>query len=690
MKHLVPFSLVLLPLALTLSACNDNNSDSTPPVSSSQLKRSGSASELATHIRQVLLEQYGTVHPEIVYPVGVVDDAVPGAAAPDGASAAPAYSTTNTQESEVDEADRLKNNGEYLYVASAEQAKIRVFKPEQASAPQVGELTLPENTPLISGLYLHDSTLVAMTPSAYAYPIAWRAARSQVSTGIMPPQPYDYTPPSSHLFLMDVSQPATPIQTSELSVEGDLVSSRMIGSTLYMATRHTPTLPGLDYYPITEEAAAANRQLINQASLADFLPNYSINGVDQGELFSNTDCFVTDYSNTNYLSITSLVALDVTAANPVPQGQCFMGDTETLYASSTAVYLATTQYTYDTSTDANGQLVYSGTTDTDLHKFALSANNVSYRGSGRISGHLGWNQDLKPFRLSEYKDTLRVITYTGDNASDSTSTAHLYNLQENAATQTLEVVGELPNSRHPEKLGKPGEQIYATRFMGDRGYLVTFRTTDPLYMLDLSRPKDPTILSELQIDGYSDYLHPISANLLLGIGKDAVADTSTQSGDENRGAWYQGVKLSLIDVSDPQHPLEKQKIILGKRGSETAVSQTQHALTSLLRGDTLQVALPVSVNENLNSYTLDDPAYTPANPSYYYAWTRDELQRLDINTLTGDINVRPALIAASAATEPQTDWGGDPYSWSWPQDRSVMIGDYVYYLHGDKLLSSAW
>lgn len=118
---------------------------------------------------------------------------------------------------------------------------------------------------------------------------------------------------------------------------------------------------------------------------------------------------------------------------------------------------------------------------------------------------------------------------------------------------TLALVGELPNARHPEPLGKPGEQLYATRFVGTRGFLVTYRLTDPLYVLNLADPADPRVAGELQVSGYSDYLFPLTDTLLLGVGKDAVSDNSAGDG---RFAWYQGVKLALIDVSNPAQPRE--------------------------------------------------------------------------------------------------------------------------------------
>ena len=139
----------------------------------------------------------------------------------------------------------------------------------------------------------------------------------------------------------------------------------------------------------------------------------------------------------------------------------------------------------------------------------------------------------------------------------------------------LAVVGELPNAARPEPLGKPGEQLYASRFIGNRGYLVTYRLTDPLYVLDLSDPADPKVAGELEVDGYSDYLFPLSENLLLGVGKDAISDGASGDG---RFAWYQGVKVSLIDVSDPARPREAARSIIGRRGTDATVLRDHHGI----------------------------------------------------------------------------------------------------------------
>ncbi len=695
MKNLHSLGLSIS-IALLLSACggggssttvstntgNGSSGDNTIPASKPALKQVASNTELESLIKQQMLDRYGTVHPVYNGCDGDVCIMPVMSTASPSADTSRAVSSTNTQETDVDEADRIKTDGTYLYTTSTDGHSVRIFQTAQASATLVKDLPLgsDDTDTLLSGLYLNGTTLAALAEEQQRYslwsrwfiPSYWQNQQSQ-------------------LYLLNVANPASPTQTAKLTVDGQVISSRRIGSTLYLATRHSPNLSGLNQDPTTEAEADANRARINSATLADFLPDYQLNGGSKTDIFSGTDCFMTQYTDKKsyQTSIISLLAIDLNSAAPTPQGKCFAGDTETLYASTDTIYLATTSYNYpndtplvtnaataDDSMVATSIAYYPPSITTDLHKFSL-AGGINYQGSGRVDGHLGWQQEQKPFRLSEYKDVLRVITYTGDNdLTKNPSPARLTTLQTNAANQSLEVMAKLPNSTHPEPLGKPGEQIYATRFLGDKGYLVTFRTTDPLYLLDLSNPRDPFVASELKIDGYSDYLHPVGDNYLLGIGKDAVP---VDGGDAGRGAWYQGVKLSLIDITNPSAPYEKEKLIIGKRGTETAVSQSHHALTTLQQGNNLQVALPISLHNGASS----DPY---ASPSAYYNWTQDELYRLNINTQTGTMQTLTPIVSETALAN-------DPYSYSsyqWADDRSVMIGEFIHYLHGDKVHSQAW
>ena len=668
-------------LSFLLTACGssttapppDDDGNSGNGGGSLKLKAAASDAELESQIKTSLLNSYGTLNN---YYSNYLTDTLSSEAVP-AADSAPTSSnntsSTNTQESAVDEADRLKTDGEFLYVSSLDSPAISIFEAEVGAAPLVKKQTLNTiNSVPLSGFYLRsdqDQLVTISGDAVNSYPVwdMWFA-------------PYHWQNRKTEIFDLNISNPAVPSQESKLTIDGQLISSRRIGSYLYLATRHTPMPSDLIEYPTSQTDVAFNRSTINSADLDDLLPSYQINDGAKQDLFESGDCFVTDYDNANnqQSSIISVIAINLDAASPEPEAKCFVGDAETLYVSEKALYLATTGYQYDVT---NGISTYNGTPTTEIHKFALDGTDAAYKGSSSVPGHLGWQQDLKPFRMSEYNDVLRIITYVGAQLGSVDSPAHLYTLRENATGDALEIIGQLPNETHPAPLGKVGEQIYATRFIGEKGYLVTFRTTDPLYIIDLSDPANPFIASELEIDGYSDYLHPVGENYLLGIGKDAKADTLTGNGNgDDRGAWYQGVKLSLIDISNPQAPFEKDKIIIGKRGTDTAVSNSHHALTTLQTGTTLKLALPINLHD-----TNPDPShsyYEPTDPRYVYDWTQSELYRLNIDTVSGDISILDSIVA-------ETNTTGNNYYTRYESDRSVMIGDEVYYLHKDEIKTTA-
>jgi uncharacterized secreted protein with C-terminal beta-propeller domain len=171
---------------------------------------------------------------------------------------------------------------------------------------------------------------------------------------------------------------------------------------------------------------------------------------------------------------------------------------------------------------------------TAIAKVSLSDFTIS--AIGEVPGH-----PLNQFSLDEYKNTFRIATTVGGRGIGGgvTSGNDVYILN-----QEMKTVGSVTD------LGK-GERIYAVRFMGDRGYVVTFKETDPLYVLDLTNAENPTVTGELKIPGYSSYLHPLKDGLLLGIGK-----------EESQ------VKISLFDVSNPTVPTEIDKYLLSDYWSE--------------------------------------------------------------------------------------------------------------------------
>ena len=644
------------------------DNDSSIITASHRLKRT--SNDFEATLKKLMLQTYAKISPPIYY----IDDVMTGAVteAGDAGATIQTSSSTNNQVNGVDEADRLKNDDNYLYVASSQTATIKAYSTLAGNATSSDKITIDtNNNQRISGLYLLGEKLIALSSTnQYQYDM-WFA-------------PNYWQNRSTRLHFLTAKEGKLS-KENELEVDGQMVNSRRIGSTLYVVTRHTPSLKDLITYPVNEQDVATNRALIEAATLSDLLPDYSLNGTNKGDILSTSNCFTTEYTETEHqqIGIINVLAIDLENPTEKPKGSCFIGDAEALYVSTKALYLATTQYAYQME---DNRAIYDPQITTDIHKFSLNGLDINYKGSAEVNGHLGWQQDLKSFRMGEFKvgnsaltpdseSIFGIITYTGSQVSTTASPARLYTLQEDLSKAgSLKVLAQLPNNKYPAALGKPGEQIYATRFIGNKAYLVTFRTTDPLYILDLSNPADPFVAGELQVNGYSDYLHPIGENFILGIGKDAIP--AIDSSGDARGAWYQGVKLSLIDISNPQLPVEVWNKIIGKRGTNTTVSTTHHAFTTLQQDNTLKIALPISYHQNDQPVTPDEP------PRTYHDWKYNALYRYEINTLTGALSEQEMM--KSSTINNDNDYN------QWQDDRSAIMGNKVHYLKGDEIISRDW
>ena len=222
-----------------------------------------------------------------------------------------------------------------------------------------------------------------------------------------------------------------------------------------------------------------------------------------------------------------------------------MTDGRIVYASQAALYVATERWS-DRPTEAQPNEEPSSGVTTAIHKFDISSpTKTVYMGSGTVSGYL-----LSQWSLSEFGGVLRVVStdtpaWWGEGG-DSQSYLTTLRQGDGALTQAGRIGG----------LGK-GERVYAVRFVGNTGYVVTFRQIDPLYTVDLSDPAQPRVLGELEISGYSAYLHPIGEDLMLGIGQEA--DTAGHP---------LGTQISIFDVSDLAKPKLLSRAQLGQGWSE--------------------------------------------------------------------------------------------------------------------------
>ena len=648
------------------------------------------------------------------------------------------FTTTNVQEQGVDEADLVKNDGEFLYIlqpnpgtcivcdlpvieiedgaASApadssdlvfgqptpQQATLRILnlQPEAPDSEVIAEVPV-ETQGMATGMFLYrqgDNRSVLLTESNYGgFYGGWNDSLA-------------WSGRESALLKLNVSDPQN-VGTQRLEFDGSLISSRLIGDRLILATRFYPDVDGLNPYafPTEEDWLTA----LENIDLSEALPNYTrLSDGAMVPMVSPSDCFVAgDVAEGN--SWPDIITLAVFDADDMTlqSSACYLGASETLYASTEAVFLATTRYQYDfypellavdidndsdvspeDSVVSDDELVPQAFNDpridTDIHQFDLNGSQIQYAGSGRVSGHLGWNELQKPFRMSESNGDLRVVTMS-DNQDGSVSPVNLTVLRADG-TGVLQTIGELPNAQQTAFIGKPGEQLYASRFLGDRGYLVTFRSTDPLYVLDLANPADPKLAGELEVEGYSEYLHPIDENYLLGIGMDAVpvsdfGEFRPGGGDGRDGGLVQGVKVSLYNVTDPAAPSEVDTLLLGQRGSYSSALYDHRAI-SILPPANGRVATRVAFGIDIAGTAQPARRPDPEDAWTYYDWRFNALHGIEVRTgADAGLTLTGSLVAASV-----NDTGNFGFSLRSGSERAVMVGDSAYYIYGGQVRAANW
>jgi len=516
------------------------------------------------------------------------------------------YSTTNIQVAGVDEADIVKTDGEYIYfVSSNKTIVVKAYPPEQAQI--VSEIEL-EGT--IIGIFINGDRLVLFeqeTPYYLYYDDMPVVKESYVG----------YISPTIAIKVYDVSDRENPQLQREVSSDGQYVSSRMIGDYAYVVINE----------PVYEEEGEPILPEIRVSANETEIPATDI-------YYSN----VYDY----YYMYTTIIAVNTQNDDQEPTYETILlGASSNLYVSLNNIYLTFPVW----GTDIWGRDVWDSQ-KSSIHRIHIEGDEIEYVASGEVPGMV-----LNQFSMDEYDDYFRVATTT----YGETTRNHVYILDTG-----LNIVGSL------EDLA-PGETIYSARFMGERGYLVTFKQVDPLFVIDLSDPRYPEELGYLKVTGYSDYLHPYDENHLIGIGKETT--------EEGEFAWYQGVKISLFDVSDVNNPQEISKYEIGDRGTDSPVLWDHKAF--LFDKSRNLLVIPILVAE------VDESEYPEGVPTWAYGepvWQGAYVFHISPDTglrLEGRIT----HIESSADLEEGYYYYYSPFS----VERSLYIGDVLYTISQAKI-----
>jgi len=504
-------------------------------------------------------------------------------AAPTTANGAADYSQTNVQVSGVDEADFVKNDGKYIYMIQSNKLLIiNALDPKNSDI--ISTTDLPKNY-YASNIFLYGDKLIVLAQSneqSYYFR----------KYDIMPQPNYE---PLTKVMIYDVSNRKDPTVSKELSVSGDYFQSRMIDNIVYLvAVKYAQTpvrppiiyaadtkiTPNIYYFDNNEESYNYNTIMsvdVNTESVVDsqvYLLGYSNTMMmSQDNIYIAYQkqpyrcwgfyCRNSDYDRARFVDVVvpllqGTLKTDVqnilnSKASEDEQWNSISDVLDTFYKDVENDPKLQDQYDsmisdissaldeYDTK-----QLLEKS--KTIIHKIAVNNGKLSYVAKGEVDGRL-----LNQYSLDESNGYLRLATTI--DLWTNTGRRNYNNVY--VLNKNMGVAGKL------EKLAN-NESIYATRFVGDKLYMVTFRQIDPFFVIDLSDPTSPKVLGRLKIPGYSSYLHPISDNLILGIGK----ETGT---NEWGGVTTQGVKISLYDVSDFEHPKEVTKYEIGMAGSDSPI-----------------------------------------------------------------------------------------------------------------------
>ncbi len=554
-----------------------------------------------------------------------------------------AVSGTNVQEEGVGEPDIVKTDGEVIVTVAG--GALRVV--DVASAQVVGRLPLPKDARGSELLLAGDDLLVLSTGQSMS------PDRGPAVHGLLP-----YGATRTTLTRVDLSDPSRPTVTGSVRMEGAYRSARMVDATVRLVVVSDPVgLPfvqpmdaGLE---AEQEAEETNRKILAESELDDWIPHLQVldaDGQPEGEVQRLLDCDdIAHPAEPSGLSTLSVVTLSIDGDEVPPiSGAGLVAAGDTVYASTDRLLVTTSPW---------GRWIepFVGRFDrprvedvrTDIHSFDIGdPSTTAYVGSGSVDGTL-----IGQFALSEADGVVRVATTTeptwwgdaGDEASES------------ALVVLAERNGELVETGRVDGLGVT-ERIYAARYLGpDLAAIVTFRQTDPLYLVDTSDPTAPVVTGELKIPGFSSYLHPLGDGLLLGIGQDA---------DERDGRAL-GLQASLFDISDLSDPRRIDQVAFGSGGS--AVEYDHRAF--LYWAPTGQVVLPAELWVEAEAEPVQcvtTPCPGPTKPF--------------LGALV--LEVDGSTVVEQGRVTPRDD---DSHDWRGQVSRSMVIGDTLWVLSEDRL-----
>lgn len=455
------------------------------------------------------------------------------------------YSKTNVQVEGVDEADIVKTDGNYIYYISSEKIVI-VDAKNSNDLKIVSEINYEEDNFYPSELYINNNKLIVIGESSN------NNYRKLVEVDSV----YSYINKTSTIAkVYNIKDKNNAKLEREIQIKGNYLSSRMIGDNIYFIANEYI----YSYWFRNKEISD-----IDENSLKPIYKDTAVSNEEKSIAYHDIYYFP-DSEDTSYLIIAGFNVNNNEEVNI----KTYLGAGEDIYSSQDNLYITRVKYEYKDSKLFDNY--DSHKINTYIYKFKLENSKVRYINAGSVPGKV-----LNQFSMDEKDGYFRIATTDSENWRSETNTNNLYVLDEN-----LKIVGKL------EGLAK-GEKIYSVRFMGNRAYMVTFVQTDPLFVIDLSKPEKPMVLGELKIPGYSKYLHPYDETHIIGFGE----NTKT---NKYGGVVTDGMKMALFDVSDPNSPKELYSVDIGDKGTYSEILNNHKAL--LFSKEKNIIAFPISISE---------------------------------------------------------------------------------------------
>ncbi|MFJ7825661.1 beta-propeller domain-containing protein [Psychrobacillus sp. NPDC096623] len=469
------------------------------------------------------------------------------------------HSTTNNQVEGVDEADIVKTNGTHIY--SITENNIAIVNIEDPTK-------MKEETKIRFGqdyypmqLFLTDETLIVLAQKNSYQTLQYEEDSNNDARMYMPMNSM-----TTALFY-DISNPTAPKLQREVGTEGNMSGARLTDDTLYYVTNVYP-----NFWIIEEQENVELRPLTYDSKKGE-----TVNPIPYEDL-----SILPNSKEATYSIITALDLSNSDKNEVITKG--YLGGSEQLYMSKNSLFL--TSSIFEESNSIDKMIWNPGSMDTEVFKFALNKTAIQFVASNRLKGHI-----LNQFSMDEYNGYFRVVTTKGNSWDENeVSENNLFILDDG-----MKLVGSLTG------LAKD-ERIYSARFMGDKAYMVTFKETDPLFIIDVATPTSPKVLGELKIPGFSNYLHPLDENHLIGFGYETRIDT--RDGGKEPLIITEGMKISLFDVSDFANPKEKDTEIIGDQGTYSPLQYDHHALFEHQQNSLY--GFPVSIYEKLPGKQYSD------------------------------------------------------------------------------------